>query len=143
MAPSLDTLLTPVAFCSSCTFVRRSGNGLGTWRCGGHEVESISSGSGSMSAPAGGPHSEAAAVAASDVPEKISDELCGESDFHRIKSTELHDSPLSGRSFVETFTGDPTCGGGRVAPAWVDQGGRAEKCDISIDKHHDFTKDET
>ena len=115
--PALDTTLPPAEFCCNCTFVRRSPEGVETWRCDGHESE-VSPGA---AAAAVGPEPEV------DVP------------LERGAFAEL---PLYGKKMVESFAGDLTKAGGMLSKFWRDAGGEAESRDLLIDKRHDFLTDE-
>ena len=124
--PAVDTHLPAKVFCTNCTFVHRTGTGVETWRCGGHESATVD--------PPAPQSSESTA------PAVVDDK--GPADDTKTDLTEFPGAPLEGRRFVECFSGDPAKEGGRLSRSWERAGGAAELRDILISSSHDFLKDD-
>jgi len=134
--PGVDTRLSAKEFCSNCTFLRRSGTGVETWRCCGHEVDEPTGG-----AQVGGSSSSSSTDVGPGLAAKVEQDLKGPEE-DKVDEVLFPGMPLQTRRFVETFSGDPTRGGGRLSETWRKAGGNAEQRDILLDaKKFDFLTD--
>ena len=119
----MDTYLEAKQFCSNCTFVHRTGSGVETWHCGGHDIE-----------PHAAPDANEGTIEQVEKTDAPADEALRD-------TSEFPGSPLAGRRLVECFVGDPLAGGGRLSSSWGRAGGSAERRDILISSSHDFLRD--